>query len=114
MGFTYVFASIPVADLDAAVGWYESLLGRAPDLIPNEIEAAWQLTETGWIYVVVDPNRAGSALHTLLVEHLDAFLAELAERGVLAAPVEIIGDGVRRTTVVDPDGNRLNVGQPPA
>jgi hypothetical protein len=25
-----------------------------PDLIPNEDEAAWQLNETGWIYVIVD------------------------------------------------------------
>jgi catechol 2,3-dioxygenase-like lactoylglutathione lyase family enzyme len=114
MDFTYVFAGIPITDLDAAVGWYESLTGRPPDLIPNEIEAAWRFTDTGWIYVVVDPDRAGSALHTLLVDDLDAFLAGLADRGVVAARVEIIGDGVRRTTLTDPDGNRLNVGQPPA
>jgi hypothetical protein len=112
--FTYVFAGIPVTDRDVAVGWYELLTGRPPDLIPNEIEAAWRFTDTGWIYVVVDPDRAGSALNTLLVDDLDALLAGLAERGVVVAPVEIIGDGVRRTTVVDPDGNRLQVGQPPA
>ncbi len=57
--------------------------------------------------------RAGSALHTLLVDDLDAFLAELATRGVDTGPVETIGDAVRRTTVTDADGNRLNVGQPP-
>lgn len=114
MGFTYVFAGIPITDLDTIVDWYESLIGRPPDLIPNEIEAAWRFTDTGWIYVVVDPDRAGSALNTLLVDDLDGFLAGLAARGVLSTPVEVIGDGVRRTTVVDPNGNRLNVGQPPA
>jgi hypothetical protein len=60
----HLFASIPVADRDAAVGWYGRLTGRPPDLVPNEKEAAWRLTETGWIYVIVDPDRAGSALHT--------------------------------------------------
>ena len=55
-----------------------------------------------------------SALNTLLVDDLDAFLAGLAERKVMAGPVKTIGDGVRVTVVTDPDGNRLQVGQPPA
>lgn len=113
MAVMHLFASIPVADRDAAVGWYERLTGRPPDLVPNEDEAAWRLTETGWIYVIADLDRAGSALHTLLVDDLDGFLAGLAERGIGAGPVEIIGNGVRRTIVTDPDGNRLQVGQPP-
>jgi len=114
MAVTYVFAGIPVADRDAAAGWYERLVGRPPDLIPNDDEAAWRLTETGWIYVIADAGRAGSALNTLLVDDLDAFLAGLAERKVMAGPVKTIGDGVRVTVVTDPDGNRLQVGQPPA
>jgi catechol 2,3-dioxygenase-like lactoylglutathione lyase family enzyme len=111
--FTHLFAAIPVADRDAAVAWYGRLAGRPPDLIPNDIEAAWQLTEAGWIYVIADPGRAGSGLHTLLVDDLDAFLAELATRGIVAGPVETIGDAVRVAIVTDPDGNRLKVGQPP-
>lgn len=114
MTVTHVFAAIPVADRDAAVAWYTRLAGAPPDLVPNEYEAAWQLTETGWIYVVVDSARAGSALCTLLVDDLDAFLAGLAKRGIAAGPIETIGDDVRRTTIADPDGNRLNVGQPPS
>ena len=58
-------------------------------------------------------GRAGSALNTLLVDDLDGFLAELAKRSVEAGPVETIGSGVRVTVVTDPDGNRLQVGQPP-
>ena len=113
MAVTYVFAGIPVAHRDAAAGWYERLIGRPPDLVPNDDEAAWRLTETGWIYIIVDAHRAGSALHTLLVDDLDAFLAGLAERRITTSPVETIGGGVRRTDVTDPDGNRLQVGQPP-
>jgi hypothetical protein len=33
-----------------------------PDLIPNQDEAARQLTETSWIYLVADADRAGSEL----------------------------------------------------
>ncbi len=113
MAVTYVFAGIPVADRDAAAGWYERLIGRPPDLVPNDDEAAWRLTETGWIYIVVDEHRAGSALNTLLVDDLDTFLAGLAERGITTSAVRTIGDGVHVTVVTDPDGNRLQVGQPP-
>jgi catechol 2,3-dioxygenase-like lactoylglutathione lyase family enzyme len=113
MAVTHVFASIPVADRDAAARWYERFVGRLPDLIPNDGEAAWRLTDTGWIYVIADPDRAGEALHTLLVDDLDAFLASLAERGIVAEAITTIGDGVRRTMVTDPDGNRLQLGQPP-
>ena len=113
MAVTYVFAGIPIAHRDAAAGWYERFIGRPPDLIPNDNEAAWRLTETGWIYIVVDEDRAGSALNTLLVDDLDAFLASLAERGITTSPVKTIGDAVRVTVVTDPDGNRLQVGQPP-
>lgn len=110
----HLFASIPVADRDDAAGWYERLIGRPPDLVPNDQEAAWRLTETGWIYIIVDAERAGSALHTLLVDDLDAFLAQLADGGIDSGPVRTIGDGVRGTVVSDPYGNRLQIGQPPS
>ena len=113
MAVTYVFAGIPVAHRDSAAGWYGRLIGRPPDLVPNDDEAAWRLTETGWIYIVVDAERTGSALHTLLVDDLDGFLADIAERGITTNPVETIGGGVRRTEVTDPDGNHLQIGQPP-
>jgi metallophosphoesterase (TIGR00282 family) len=109
-----LFASIPVGDRDAAVGWYGRLLGRAPDLIPNEDEAAWQIADTGWIYVIADAARAGSSLQTLLVEDLDALLAGVAARGVAIGPVAVMSNGVRHTTLTDPDGNRLKLGQVPS
>jgi hypothetical protein len=112
MAVTHVFAGIPVSDRDAAVGWYQRLTGRPPDLIPNEQEAAWQITDSGWIYLIADAPRAGVALNTLLVDDLYGFLAGLAERGIAAGPVEVVGTGpMRRATIIDPDGNRLNVGQ---
>jgi hypothetical protein len=87
MHCTHVFAGLAVADLPAALAWYERMLGRPPDLVPNWNEAAWQLTDSGWIYVVGDSTRAGKALLTLLVDDLDDRIAEFAERGL--APLRI-------------------------
>jgi len=112
MSLTHVFAGIPVADRDAAIKWYTRFFGSPPELLPNAAEAAWRVTDTGWVYVIADPPRAGTALNTLLVDDLDAFCAGLAERGVQAEPIESVGGVVRRTSVTDPDGNRLNAGEP--
>jgi hypothetical protein len=111
--FDHLFTGIPVSARDIAGEWYERLFGRAPDLVPNEREAAWRLTDSGWVYIVVDPPRAGSSLNTVLVADLDTFLADLGRRGVQAGPVELLAGGrVRQAIVTDPDGNRLKVGQP--
>ena len=109
-----LFAGVPVADLEAARAWYERLLGRAPDMVPNETEVVWQLAEAGWIYVVADAERAGRALLTVIVDDLDGLLAGLCERGLAAGPVETLGTGVRRAEIADPEGNRIAFGEVPA
>jgi catechol 2,3-dioxygenase-like lactoylglutathione lyase family enzyme len=108
-----LFAGVPVADLDAARGWYERLLGRAPDMVPNETEVAWQLAQAGWIYVVADAERAGRALLTLIVDDLDGLLGGIRERGLRAGPVETLSNGVRRAEIADPEGNRIAFGEVP-
>jgi predicted enzyme related to lactoylglutathione lyase len=108
---THLFASIPVADLERAAAWYARLLDRPPDLVPNATERAWQISAAGWIYLIVDPPRAGATVHTILVEDLDEELARAAAQGIgHAAPVQI-GPGVRKATITDPDANRLEFGE---
>jgi predicted enzyme related to lactoylglutathione lyase len=112
MAFTHVFAAVPVADHDAALVWYERLLGCPPDLIPNDNEAAWRLTETGWIYVIGDAERAGKAVLTLLVDDLDDRIAGLAERGLTVDSLEWeVPASVRKAVITDPDGNTLALGE---
>lgn len=41
MAVNEIFAGAAVADYDVALAWYERLMGRPPDLIPQEHEAAW-------------------------------------------------------------------------
>jgi len=46
---TFLFAALGVADIAASAAWYERLLGRAPDLVPNKRERRGS-----------SPTRAGS------------------------------------------------------
>src|SRR5688572_7382176 len=98
MTITEVFAGIATANYAAALPWYERLFGRPPDLLPQDEEAAWQFTDTGWVYLVADAARAGRGLFTLLVDDLDAQVSALAERGLTPAETEPLPDGGRTAT----------------
>ena len=111
MAINVLFAGIPVADLDAAIEWYERLLGGPPDMSPNEIERAWKLTNESWLYVVTDPERAGHALVTVMVDDLDERLAGIRERGIAVGEIQQITENTRKAEIVDPEGNRISFGQ---
>jgi len=106
-----LFAGIPVAEIASGRPWYERLMGRPPDLIPNDNEVAWQVAEEGWIYVVADSARAGSGLLTILVDDLDGQLAELASRDIATGEIETIPGAARKATLTDPDGNKITFGE---
>lgn len=112
MKVNHVFAGIPVADFAVARAWYVRLFGGEPDLVPHDTEVAWRLAgDLCWVYVVGDQKRAGNGLLTVLVDDLDAKLAELTERGITAGEVEPVG-GMRRTVLRDPDGNTITYAAP--
>jgi predicted enzyme related to lactoylglutathione lyase len=107
MAITVLFAGIATGDYHSALPWYERLLGRPPDLIPHENEAAWQVAGMGWIYLVADTGRAGKALLTLIVHDLDDHLAQLAERGFVAGEIETLAGVGRKAVITDPEGNMI-------
>jgi catechol 2,3-dioxygenase-like lactoylglutathione lyase family enzyme len=111
MDIKWLFAGVPVADYAAALAWYKRLMGRAPDFIPEENEAVWQVVENGWIYIIADPGRAGKALITLMVDDLDRLVAELEGRGVPAGTIETQPGLYRIVEIPDPEGNRIRFGQ---
>jgi catechol 2,3-dioxygenase-like lactoylglutathione lyase family enzyme len=109
----HVFAGIGVADYPAMRDWYEAFMGRPADLVPNEIEVCWQLTDSAWIYVKEDGERAGKSFLTILVDDIDAQVAGLGERGIASGPVDTNAAGVRVALVTDPEGNTIQFGETP-
>ena len=77
-----IFAGVAVSDYVVALRSYEGLLGSEPSFLPNPIEAVWEVTEHGYLYIEVRPDHAGHAKHTIFVDDLDAVVAQIAERGL--------------------------------
>lgn len=77
----YLFAGIPVTDFSAALAWYEAC-SASPSFFPHESEAVWQLAEHRPVYIVQRPEHAGHAIHTIIVDDLDARVADIAQRGL--------------------------------
>lgn len=103
------FTGVPVTDLTRGQDFFERLLGKPPDVLVNENEVMWQVTEAAWLYVVVDPSRAGHALAAVSVPDLDGALGELATRGIEPSVIEQPGPSARKATVIDPDGNSVAI-----
>src|SRR5712692_4305183 len=106
-----LFAGIPVRDYNAAVAWYERLLGAAPSFLPDDTEAVWELADHRFVYIDVRPEHAG---HTLFVGDFDAGISQIAERGLEPAERETYANVVRKASFRDPDGNEIGFGGAPA
>ena len=109
MDVDIAFTGVPVSELASGREFFERVLGRPADVLVNADEVMWRLADQAWLYVVVDPGRAGHALVAFSVGDLDATLAELRSRGIEALAVEDVGDAGRKATVLDPDGNSVAV-----
>jgi catechol 2,3-dioxygenase-like lactoylglutathione lyase family enzyme len=107
-----LFAGLPVRDFRAARPWYERLLGE-PSFSPHATEAVWMFADDHAVFVVQDPDRAGHGLVTILVDDLDAHVAELAARGLEPAEEVTYSNGVRKASYRDPEGNELSFGGVP-
>jgi predicted enzyme related to lactoylglutathione lyase len=105
-----VLAALAVADVDSAVHWYESLLGRPADALPMEGLAEWHFPQSGAIQLVEDADRAGRSLLTLGVDDLNRELLTLRERGLDPGSMDdTTSDKVLFATVTDPEGNAITL-----
>lgn len=110
MSVDAVMAGIAVADFDAAVTWYERLLGRPVDDRPMDGLAEWHFPGTGVIQVIHDAGRAGRALLTLSVDDLEAYVAGLEERGLAPSAIDDkTSDKVLIATIADAEGNTITL-----
>jgi catechol 2,3-dioxygenase-like lactoylglutathione lyase family enzyme len=105
-----LFAGLPVRDYERAVAWYERLLGSAPSFLPNDVEAVWEIAEHRYVFVEVRPDHAGHAMHTVIVDDLEARVGQIAGRGIEPDEQETYSNGVQKVIYRDPDGNEIGFG----
>jgi hypothetical protein len=108
-----LFAGIPVSDYTCVLPWYERLLGSPPTFVAHATEAVWELAEHRSIFIVEHPEHAGHAMHTIFVDDLDARVAQITGRGLEPAKRETYGNGVRKVSYADADGNEIGFGGAP-
>ena len=97
-----LFAGVPVREFAPARAWYTTFFDREPDVVPHEHEVMWRCAESAWLYVVQDVARAGHAIVALMV-------ADLGRRGIEGGPAHPEGDGARKASFTDPDGNEVSL-----
>lgn len=111
---TDVFAGIPVSDFQVSLDWYRRLFGCAPSFYPNEREAVWAIGNQRWIYIIVEPERAGGTIQTIMCDGLEGAIAEIEARGLRFSKDESPDAGVRKVVYYDSDGNEIGVGRIPS
>jgi glyoxylase I family protein len=67
----------------------------------------WRVTETGWVQVTLDAERAGSGLLNFAVDDLERHIAEISGRGLAPGAVEAVSKGVQLAAIRDPAGNTI-------
>jgi predicted enzyme related to lactoylglutathione lyase len=107
MSIDHVLAVVPVADFEAAQAWYERLFGRPADNLPMGGLVEWQLTDSGWVQLTRDADRAGSALLNLAVDDLERHVADISGRGLAPGAIETVSKGVQLSGIRDPEGNTI-------
>jgi uncharacterized protein YndB with AHSA1/START domain len=105
-----LFAGVSVADLGAALEWYERLFGGGPSFRPNDAEAVWEVASARSVYLQERPEHAGHALVTLFVGDLEERVAEISARGIEPDLDETYDNGVRKVTYRDAEGNEIGFG----
>ncbi len=108
-----LYAGIYVSAYETAKAWYVRVFGTEPAFLPSETEAVWELAAQRSIYIQQNTEHAGHAVHTILVDDLDALVARIAERGIEPAHREKYKNGMRKVTYHDPDGNEIGFGGAP-
>ncbi|MDC7810193.1 VOC family protein [Sphingomonas koreensis] len=111
---THVFAGIPVRNFEIAVEWYQRFFGCAPTFFPNDREAVWAIADQRWAYIIVEPERAGGTIQTIMCDDLEEAIAEISARGIEFSKEETPDADVRKVMYYDPDGNEIGVGRIPA
>src|SRR3954447_18584962 len=108
-----LFGVIRVAALDAALDWYERLLGKPFTFRAHETEVVWELAENRSLAVKANAD-PGGAEHVVIVDDLDGLVAGISARGIEPDERQTYSNGVRKVIYRHADGNETGFGGLPA
>jgi catechol 2,3-dioxygenase-like lactoylglutathione lyase family enzyme len=106
-----ILAGVATADIEAAIRWYTTLLGRGHDERPMNEAAEWRLANGGGIQLVQSRDRAGKSMVTIGVADIEKLVDDLASRGVETQATARGQGPYRLAQVTDPEGNLLTFSQ---
>jgi predicted enzyme related to lactoylglutathione lyase len=107
-----VYAAVAVADLAAAIAWYENFVGRPVDDKPIPGMVQWRDIGGAGLQLWEDGERAGKSVMTIVTPNLDTEITRLAANSIEAVNLASGGFG-KVAQVFDPDGNRISLAEPP-
>jgi catechol 2,3-dioxygenase-like lactoylglutathione lyase family enzyme len=103
-----IAAVVAARDFQAARSWYSRVLGREPDLEPIDDVAEWQITDSSWLQLVTDADRAGKSMVRFGVRDLVTQVETLNDAGIATSAPVVIADMVVVVDIPDPDGNEVS------
>ncbi|TPI30692.1 VOC family protein [Mesorhizobium sp. B3-2-1] len=107
-----IYASATVLNFDAALVWYEALMGRPADDQPIPGMAQWRNMGTAGLQLWLDEPRAGKGLITIVVPDLAAEKSRLSALGMQLIN-EAKGHFGAVGQIFDAEGNRINLSEAP-
>lgn len=106
-----LFAVACISDMPRSVKWYADFIGREPDERPMEGLAQWRESNGCGLQLVLDVERAGASLITIVIPEMNRARQMLAAAQLELGP-NIEGDFGVIAQISDPDGNRITLAEP--
>jgi len=107
-----IYAAAVVADFASGLAWYETFMGRPADDLPFPGMAQWRNMGAAGLQLWEDKARAGQAIMTVVVTDLAGEKARLAASSLVPID-EASGTFGKVAQLFDPEGNRINLTEPP-
>lgn len=104
--YTSVVSIALVQDYPGAVAWYQSWIGRAPDVTPAPGIAEWQLADSAWIQVSKQDKASGHASIAIGVKDLQEQATRLEKAKIAHSPMADHGF-IKIFETKDPAGNTI-------
>lgn len=100
-----------VENQEKAIKWYEKLLGRKPDIMPNKNLVEWYLSKNSWLQITsnyTELNRVGRGAVMINVHSLEKQIAICNNANIEHGKIVEYLEFIKMFEVVDPDGNKIS------